>query len=494
MNKLFLKVGAIVLGAGLVVGSGVAIAVHKESFKAAKADTTASVTISELGWGSSTQNALGASNAQNIDSHSSFYFTATDGNTGKYYSSSPAGARMYQSGSPSITVQAADGYVLTEVTLTYNVKNGGVLHTASGKSVTAAYSSGTAITVASKQAFTAYVANSGDATNGQVAIAGVAVKYVVSNDPVVAINNAPASVEIGAAGTLTASGTNATNPSYTWTSSAPAVLSITSAGAYEALAAGKATVTVSMTCDEGSASKTADIIVNTGLITINEAKAICAALDSSSNETTVYKVKVSGYITNLNVGDKAADKVNAFMLADAKTDGNELMAFGIYSNNPLRNYAVINGTACLEGNLQNYSGTYELKVTDTVSYSDDAMTFAKSSYEALNTACETGPAAVTDEAWNALATAWASVDSNSQVKLREATSSYEYSDDIAHWIDRYDRIVASGKTDFMGRTSGSNRINRLVDNHVALIVILSSSIAVISAVALVFVLKRKRHN
>ena len=37
MKKLFLKIGAIVLGAGLVVGSGAAIATHKESIKVAHA-------------------------------------------------------------------------------------------------------------------------------------------------------------------------------------------------------------------------------------------------------------------------------------------------------------------------------------------------------------------------------------------------------------------------------------------------------------------------
>lgn len=46
MNKLFLKVGAIVLGAGLVVGSGVAIAAHKESFRVAKADSTTTLNFS----------------------------------------------------------------------------------------------------------------------------------------------------------------------------------------------------------------------------------------------------------------------------------------------------------------------------------------------------------------------------------------------------------------------------------------------------------------
>lgn len=45
MKKLFLKIGAILLGAGLVIGSGAAIAAHRESFKAAHAATYTAYTL-----------------------------------------------------------------------------------------------------------------------------------------------------------------------------------------------------------------------------------------------------------------------------------------------------------------------------------------------------------------------------------------------------------------------------------------------------------------
>lgn len=196
MNKLFTKVAALTLGVAMAAGVGVALGSAKVS--EAKA-VSASVSISSLSWGSSTQNAKGADNAESIDSNTAFYFTCGDANTGKYYSTSPAGARMYQSGNPSITVIAKNSCVLTSVTITYNVKNGGCLHDSQNDGVaktgvTAAYASGTAYALSSVSSFTAYLANTGTATNGQVAIASVAVEYQTGSADILSVTD---SVENG---------------------------------------------------------------------------------------------------------------------------------------------------------------------------------------------------------------------------------------------------------------------------------------------------------
>ena len=490
------------LGTALALGVGAGLALSNQHAEDVAADTTASVTIADLNWTSSVQNGLGAQNAVAIDSNTSFYFTASDGNSGKYYdSASPKGARLYQTGNPSITVQAKAGYVLTQVTFTYATKNSGVLHTANGTSVTAAYSSGTAITVNNQQSFTAYVANSTSATNGQVAIQVVACKYTVSSNPVVTIDNAPDSLEKGATGTFTATPTNATNPSYAWSSSDANVLTVVEAtGAYEAKATGSVTLTVNMTCDEGNASATADIVVNAGLISIEDAIAIADAFDDSQSTTTEYTVTLQGYITDLNADNRSAGSERALYLSSAKVSGatadNRIMVFGIYSSDALRKYAVLNGTLKVEGKVQNFKGTFELTAVTVISYTDEAETFAKAAYAALQEACNTGVQAVTEEAWNALATQYAAVDEYSQAKLKAADVS-DYREDITKWVARYELIVNnSNLADFMERGLVNAAISTNTNNNtnggiIALIVIAVVASVSLASVVTIVVIKRR---
>ena len=289
----------------------------------------------------------------------------------------------------------------------------------------------------------------------------------------------------GDSGTFTATPSGATNPVVTWSSSNSSIISVNaSTGAYSVGGFGNVSITANMTCDEGNAQDVLNIAVNSGLISIADANTVCSAL--AADETTEYKVTLAGYIVEI--------KSSSFTISNEKVDGDgdTIMIYG--PSNTVKNYAILNGFITYTGKLQNYKGnTNELKNLTLVSYSDDAMTYAKTSYEALDAACELGTAGVTDEAWNALAEAWTHVDSNSQVKLRGATNEYQYSDDIAHWIDRYDRIVASGKTNFMGRTYSSNLINeKTQNNNNTIIIVVVSSIALISAVSVAFVMLRKR--
>ena len=100
--------------------------------------------------------------------------TATDANTGKYYSNG-SDWRFYQTGSAKLNISATSGYTIQSVTLTYTVSNTGQL-SYGGNAVT----SDTAVTVNSSSAEFS-VGNSGTATNGQVRFTKISVTYIANN-------------------------------------------------------------------------------------------------------------------------------------------------------------------------------------------------------------------------------------------------------------------------------------------------------------------------
>lgn len=105
----------------------------------------------------------------NIDSN----ITATavgGGNTGKYYTSGEQW-RTYQNENPTITIAAKTGYTIEKVAITYATKNTGVLMNG-----TNTVDSGAEVSVnAGSISFS--VGNTGTATNGQVNITQIYVKY-----------------------------------------------------------------------------------------------------------------------------------------------------------------------------------------------------------------------------------------------------------------------------------------------------------------------------
>ena len=93
-------------------------------------------------------------------------------NTGKYYTSDSTW-RIYQSESATLTIVAAEGYVIKSVKITYSSKNGGTL-TFNGANV----ATGTAVTANASSVVLGTASTSG-ATNGQVKITAIEVVYEV---------------------------------------------------------------------------------------------------------------------------------------------------------------------------------------------------------------------------------------------------------------------------------------------------------------------------
>ena len=134
--------------------------------------TTVDVTISSYAsansWATGTQYS-----SVPLDSYITASKDGTGSNSGKYYTSSPAGWRFYQTENTTtnITISASGTHTIESVTVEYNATKGGTLvHSSSS------VSSGTKVDVnANSISFT--VGNTGDATNGQIAISKITVKY-----------------------------------------------------------------------------------------------------------------------------------------------------------------------------------------------------------------------------------------------------------------------------------------------------------------------------
>lgn len=337
-----------------------------------------------------------------------------------------------------------------------------------------------------------------DATFDQ-SLWGFTVQLKVSSvpDPVVNFDSYKTSVQAGETGTFTATSQYATNPVYTWASSNADVFTIDSAtGEFEALAVGKTTVTLSMTCDEGSDSKQISVYVSPDhVLTVVEAIAIANTLDGNAQETTEYFVQTKGYIVSLDGdGNNRAFNISDNKVADA-SDTDTILAYGIYSENPLRAYAILNGEVVFNSKIQNFKGTLELKDITVVSYTDAAEQYAKDSYDALDEACETGPAAVTNTLWNQLAADYNALDEYAQAKLTNASSSY-VREDVAKFIARYGRIVSAGRENFMNnQTFVSVRLNNLFGNTGIGFVVIVSILGVTGlSFGLFFILRKKKQD
>ena len=99
--------------------------------------------------------------------------TGTYNNTGKYYDNG-TNWRMYQNEAPAIVVTAAEGYLLTSVTFTYESNKTGVMVDAAGAQV----ASGTAVALDNVASATFSVSNTNpDVSNGQARITAITVVY-----------------------------------------------------------------------------------------------------------------------------------------------------------------------------------------------------------------------------------------------------------------------------------------------------------------------------
>lgn len=293
---------------------------------------------------------------------------------------------------------------------------------------------------------------------------------------------------VGDSGTFSAS-TEAASPTYSFSSDNSSVISVTSAGAFEAVAAGSATVRVDVTSSEGNGYKEVAVTV-VAVKTVSEAYEIAAGL--ASGATTDYSIKVSGWVSSLDADGKAR--------AINFTDGAEVIEVFFGGGNAdyttVKNAAEIGSEVTVFGKVQNYSGTYELKdITLEGVHGSDAVGFAAGAYKSLDGSCETGVDAVTEDQWTAINNGFDAIDPSEQAKFQEEDVT-SYGTNVVNWVARYEIIVAhSSLGDFMSRGVSAARVvpgTTAVDSNVAVAVVAIVAIASISAIAVVLVIKRRK--
>jgi len=132
---------------------------------------TASVTIANYKTANNWTNGTKYESVK-VDENVTVTVTGTS-NSGKYYDDGSEW-RTYQNENPTIVVNAATGYKIAYVKITYNISNTGVL-TNADKTVQYASEEYVAVNGAS---VTFAVGNTGTVTNGQVKITAIEVVYV----------------------------------------------------------------------------------------------------------------------------------------------------------------------------------------------------------------------------------------------------------------------------------------------------------------------------
>ena len=132
-------------------------------------ETTVTLSIADYATANSWSNGVKYTSAT-IDENITATVAGTDQNSGKYYTSGNQW-RLYQTGSATITITAAEGKTIKSVKITYASNNSGCL-TYNGENVssdTVVYANGSTITLT--------VGNTGSATNGQARITAIEVVY-----------------------------------------------------------------------------------------------------------------------------------------------------------------------------------------------------------------------------------------------------------------------------------------------------------------------------
>ena len=169
--------------------------------------------------------------------------TTGEDNCGSFWGATTVDWRLYQAKGGDVTISVADGCELKSVKFTYGVSNGGTLLDASSNQV----SSGTTVT-ASGSSVTFTVGNTGEATNGQVKITAVEVKYTGEGtfpvDPdvpmvITTVINMPGNQTVYVGETIELNATsNVEGATITYESEDPTIASVSAAGVVTGVAEG----------------------------------------------------------------------------------------------------------------------------------------------------------------------------------------------------------------------------------------------------------------
>ncbi len=334
----------------------------------------------------------------------------------------------------------------------------------------------------------------------------VVLSYQENPNPSISLNRI-GELEIGDTGTIGYKTCKATDPVVTLSSSNSDVLSIDDDGKYTCKAPGPVTITANMTCTEGSASVSVDVMINTGLITIEEVNKLGSQI--SSGTSSKYIATIKGYITDMNPDDSRENQLSMIALSDKKcgeSDANLLLINGIYSSNELRDIAILDGQVTIKGKIENYDGVILLNCAEW-SFTIDAVVYADFFIDTLTG--EGGPCVdpnidnseALETPWRILGNKWPYVDSTSKETLKNATAEDEtYGAFVKlydHIMTRYGEAKLGTDFNFVGRIYSSNptgvhNVLASVDNNLTITIIVLVSVLSVSLIVGTSLIVRKR--
>ena len=335
--------GALGLTLAASVGAGIAVGSNSEFRMAEAASST--ITFSSQGF----------SNKQVVTTVTSSPITITfskgSGNTDPAYYNSGTAVRAY--GGNTMTVTTGTSYLMSQIKITFGNSDG----TNTITTDVGTYNNGTWTGSESTVVFTI------GGTSGNRRLSKVAITYATNNNPT--INFDKNTVELGTNNSngvnVTATVSNVTNPTYSWTTSDSNItLSNTSSATVtikpNTNVSGTATVTLTATKNNSSTSKSVNVVIFKQPYTVAEAR---AAIDANSGLTDV---ETSGIICQVDSYNSTYHSIT-YWISD---DGTTTDMLQIYSGKGLNsaNFSAVTDVevgaiVTIKGTLKKYNSTYE---------------------------------------------------------------------------------------------------------------------------------------
>ena len=175
----------------------------------------------------------------------------TGKNQGYYYGTD---WRLYQARGTEVYFEALNGATLENIQLTYSTKNTGTLSSVSGIQIAAdkVIASDSVLNVSGQTKVCLFIANTKEATNGQVKISRFRITYngvAAKEDPTVKFEEKDIHKRLSA-GTLTNTLTNTSDGVVTYTSSNPTIATVDADGIVTLKSEGDATITAEVTATD----------------------------------------------------------------------------------------------------------------------------------------------------------------------------------------------------------------------------------------------------
>ena len=252
--------------------------------------------------------------------------TSGEGNCGSFWYATGTQWRLYQNKSGNVVISLASGYKLKSVSFVYDGYNTGTLKDPQGTIVA---SGDVYETDASSVEFT--VGNTASATNGQVRITEVTIKYEqgqgTTPTPVDPTIEVPSTLSVVKGETAAIEVTTNSNGARTWTSSDETVATVDNNGVVTGVKAGSATITLSIAATSAYNAGDAQVAVNvtepvtggnTVSMTMSEYVEEHGCTVSGGTDATMYKtLQLSASVRMSTTG---ADNCGSFWNTSASND------------------------------------------------------------------------------------------------------------------------------------------------------------------------------